>query len=187
MSKKTSFLISTLVAAALLLIVLAGIAFAKAPEASNDAVVNNATRVTSAVTITVDTDGYTPKEITEFDTYKFTYPIVVHNQTQGITPTVRCTVTLDSYLQEGTALLPDGGTAEFPLVYSWTSPLLAYCVPVTLTIEAYGAFDDIGTLDLIPGNAITTTVECDGESEDLVTRLLLYKLYCPLIMRNSGG
>ncbi len=186
MSRSTRFLISTMVATALLLIVLASIAFAKAPEASDADVVDSAIRATNIVTPT--TDSYMPKTITDFGTYTFTYPIVLHHAiSTPLTTTVRLTVTLDPYLifdpESGTLLLPGDGTLLFPESNTivW-EPTLTYCQPATLTVTAEGTFDQ-GTLDL-GVTALTTIVEWDGNSRDLVTRLLLYKIYLPIVVRN---
>lgn len=179
------FLISTVMATVLLLLVLAGIAFAKEPEASSTSAAHSTTWATSAVTPTI---SYMPATITDLGTYPFTYTIRLHNPISSpLTTTVRVTVTLDPYLdfdpESGTLLLPDEGTLMFPgsnqVVWE---PTLEFCNPVTLTVNAEGTFDE-GTLNMGLG-AVTTRVEWDGSYEDLVTRLRIYKIYMPIIMRN---
>ena len=107
MSKKMRFLISTVMATVLLLLVLAGIAFAKEPEASSTSAAHSTTWATSAVTPTI---SYMPATITDLGTYPFTYTIRLHNPISSpLTTTVRVTVTLDPYLdfdpESGTLLL----------------------------------------------------------------------------------
>jgi hypothetical protein len=188
MSKNTRFLISTMMAITLLLIVLAGIAFAKAPEASAGKATHNTPSI-QATGVLVTTTGYMPKTITEFGTYTFTYPIALHYQiSTPLTTTVQVTVTLDPYLNyvshalTGTLLLPDH-TLVLPENRVILTSSLRYCQPATLTVTAQGTFDQ-GSLDL-GITALTTTVEWDGNRDDLVTQLnLYYALYLPIIMRN---
>ncbi len=192
MSKNTRIFISIVMATALLLIVLTGIAFAKTPTASTDKTANNTAPIMAASVVTPTTD-YTPQTVTELGAHPFTYTIVLHNETPAVTPTVQITITLDPYLDlasaNGTLLLPGGtlvlpgGTLLFPVnnMIVWTQ-ILTYCQPATLTVTAEGTFDQ-GTLDL-GINTLTTTVEWDGSHRDMVTRLYLYKIYLPLLMRN---
>ena len=190
MSKNTRFLISSMMAIALLLIVLGGIAFAKAPEASAGKATDNTPSI-QATGVAVTTTGYMPKTITEFGTYVFTYPIALHYQiSTPLTTTVQVTVTLDPYLNyishalTGTLLLPDH-TLVLPENRVILTSSLRYCQPATLTVTAQGAFDR-GTLDL-GVKAVTTTVEWDGNRDDLVTQIhLYYALYLPVIMRNPS-
>ena len=188
MSKNTRFLISTMMAIALLLIVLAGIAFAKPPETDAGKATDNTPSI-QATGVVVTTTGYMPKTITEFGTYTFTYPIALHYQiSTPLTTTVHVTVTLDPYLNyishalTGTLLLPDH-TLVLPENRVILTSSLRYCQPATLTVTAQGTFDQ-GSLDL-GITALTTTVEWDGNRDDLVTQLnLYYALYLPIIMRN---
>jgi hypothetical protein len=190
MSRNTRFLISTTMAIALLLIVLAGIAFARAPEASAGKATDSAPSI-QATDVVVTTTGYMPKTITEFGTYTFTYPIALHYQiSTPLTTTVQVTVTLDPYLNyvshalTGTLLLPDH-TLVLPENRVILTSSLIYCQPATLTVTALGTFDR-GTLDL-GVKALTTTVEWDGSRDDLVTQLnLYYALYLPVIVRNAS-
>jgi hypothetical protein len=189
MSKNTRFLISTTMGIALLLIVLAGIAFAKAPEAGAGKATDNTPSI-QATGVVVTTTGYMPKTITEFGTYTFTYPIALHYQiSTPLTTTIQVTVTLAPYLDyvshalTGTLLLPDH-TLVLPENRVILTSSLRYCQPATLTVVARGTFDQ-GTLDL-GIKALTTTVEWDGNRDDLVTQLnLYYALYLPIIVRYS--
>lgn len=190
MSRNTRFLISTMMAIALLLMVLAGIAFARAPEASAGKATDNTPSI-QATGVVVTTTGYMPKTITEFGTYTFTYPIALHYQiSTPLTTTLQVTVTLAPYLNyishalTGTLLLPDH-TVVLPENRVILTSSLKYCQPATLTVTAQGTFDR-GTLDL-GIKALTTTVEWDGSRDDLVTQIhLYYTLYLPVIMRNAS-
>jgi hypothetical protein len=190
MSKNTRFLVSTTLGIALLLIVLVGIALAKAPEAGTGKATDNTPSI-QATGVAVTTTGYMPKTITEFGTYTFTYPIALHYQiSTPLTTTIQVTVTLAPYLDyvshalTGTLLLPDH-TVVLPENRVILTSSLEYCQPATLTVTARGTFDR-GTLDL-GIKALTTTVEWDGNRDDLVTQLnLYYVLYLPLIMRNAS-
>jgi len=188
MSKGTRILISTIIAAVSLLVILAGVALAQVPAAPD--IEDSATAIRAASVVTPTTDGYTPKMVTQLGDYTFTYPIVLHYPiSDPVTSTVRLTVTVDPYLEfdveEGTVLLPGNGdgTLLFPggNVIVWT-PVLSYCKPTTLTITAYGTFDQ-GTLDL-GKTTVETLVEWNGNSRNLVTPLLLRSIYLPLVMRN---
>jgi hypothetical protein len=169
MSKKLVFLVSTLAATALLLVVLAGLALAKgdaAPSADYDVV--------------ADVDPTTIKTVGD---HTIMYTIMAHNSTPGITPTARITLTLDPNLDFAD---PPVGTVTFPgytLVppqLIWT-PELEYCVTETLVVYATASIETVK----LPYKAYTTTVEWNGESVDLVTELdLHYMLYCPVIMLN---
>ncbi len=87
---------------------------------------------------------------------------------------------LDSYLTPGTAQLPPGATLLPPSKFLWTG-VLTYCQPQILTFRASAL---VGTVKM-PVTTFTTTWELDdGTSGVMVTRLLLYKIYLPLIMRN---
>jgi len=101
MSKSTRFLTSTVMAVVLLLIVLAGLALAKVPEANYDNVADSASPIRSTGDITVDLSiDYTPQVIRDYGLHTFTYTFSLHNVTAGYTPTVPFTVTLDRFLSD---------------------------------------------------------------------------------------
>jgi hypothetical protein len=178
MSKKIVFVVSTLAATTLLLVVLAGIALAK-----GDAALSNAPAAPSAVyTPTLD---YWPKKITTLGEHTITYLITVHNQDPSITPTARITLTLDPNLDFadpaiGTVTFP-GDTIILPTKQVIWTPTLTPCQPQALGVFATATIETVK----LPYKAYTTTVEWNGESEDLVTELdLAHRLYCPVIMLN---
>ena len=196
MSKSTRFLTSTVMAVVLLLIVLAGLALAKAPEAIvvvDDNVANSASPIRSTGDITVDLSiDYTPQVIRDFGLHTFTYTFSLHNVTAGYTPTVPFTVTLDRFLSDVGTLVPPA-TLVLPKVIVWT-PELVYCEPVTLTITAKALIDEgtlqMGTLDM-GMKVMTTTWESAEElyldseaasSGNILTHLQLYKLYLPIML-----
>ncbi|MCX7683533.1 MAG: hypothetical protein N2508_16455 [Anaerolineae bacterium] len=172
---KARLILSLLLAVALVVLVMIGIALARGSQGGSS--------------VTVSASGYTPKAVWALGSYTFTYPVVAHYTiSQPATTNVVITVTLDPALQltcdPGTVLLPGQVICDAQAKKVVWNAVLTYCQPKTLIVYGFATFDQ-GTLNM--GKAsVVTVVEWDGQSMNLVTPLFLRKIYLPVVMRKFG-